>query len=187
LGGGPVPWGTETEAAVVTRARQGDGAAFEQLYQAHRGRVYTLCLSLCGDAEEAQDLLQETFVRAYRSLTRFRGDSRFSTWLHCIAVNQYRDSLRRRARQPEPPPLPSPDPAAADVTVQVRVALTRLQPAHRIVLALRYSQSLSYNEIAALLHWSLPRVKVTLHRAKRAFRDVYLHAGDEHEVLPSER
>ncbi len=55
------------------------------------------------------------------------------------------------------------------------------------MLALRYSRSLSYDEMAALLHWSLPRVKVTLHRAKRAFRDIYVQMGHEHEVLQSQR
>ncbi len=185
-GASTAPWATQAEAELVTRARRGDTAAFEDLYRSHRDRVYTLCLSLCGDAEEAQDLLQETFVRAYRSLPQFRGDAQFATWLHRIAVNLYRDVLRHRARQPEPTAPPPPDPAAAELADQVRAALARLQPAHRIVLALRYGQSLSHQEIAALLRWSLPRVKVTIHRAKRAFRDTYLQMGHEHEVLHSQ-
>jgi RNA polymerase sigma-70 factor (ECF subfamily) len=180
-------WAARAEAEVVARARRGDTVAFEQLYRAHRDRVYTLCLSLCGDAEEAQDLLQDTFLRAYRSRRQFRGEAQFATWLHRIAVNLYRDALRHRAREPVPAaPARPPDTEAAELAAQVRTALARLQPAHRIVLALRYSQSLSYQEIAALLRWSLPRVKVTIHRAKRAFRDTYLQMGHEHEVLHSE-
>jgi RNA polymerase sigma-70 factor (ECF subfamily) len=188
LGGkGRTSWAARGEAEAVARARRGDPVAFEQLYRAHRDRVYTLCLSLCGDAEEAQDLLQDTFLRAYRSRRQFRGEAQFATWLHRIAVNLYRDALRHRAREPAPAaPGAPPDPEAAELAVQVRAALARLQPAHRIVLALRYGQSLSYQEIASLLRWSLPRVKVTVHRAKRAFRDTYLQMGHEHEVLHSE-
>jgi RNA polymerase sigma-70 factor (ECF subfamily) len=183
----PMSRAAEAEAELVARARGGDTAAFEQLYRMHRDRVYTLCLSLCADAEEAQDLLQDTFVRAYRSRRQFRGEAQFATWLHRIAVNLYRDALRHRARQPAPPaPAPVPGPEAAEVAVHVRAALARLQPAHRIVLALRYGQSLSYQEMATLLRWSLPRVKVTIHRAKRAFRETYLQMGHEHEVLHSE-
>jgi RNA polymerase sigma-70 factor, ECF subfamily len=159
------------EENLVARARGGDAAAFEELYVAHRDAVYTLCLSLCGDREEAQDLLQESFVRAYRALPRFRGEAQFLTWVHRIAVNLFRSSLRRRHRAPGlPPPAPGPRPGEGE---EVRAALQQLQPQHRLVLALRYSQTLSYQEIADLLGWSLAKVKATIHRAKRAFREVY--------------
>jgi RNA polymerase sigma-70 factor (ECF subfamily) len=139
--------------------------------------VYTLCLNLCGNRAEAEDLLQETFVRAYRGLPRFRGRARFTTWLHRIAVNLCRDAARRRRRSPDPLPIaPSPSSATVD---QVRAALARLRPQHRLVLILRYSQSLSYQEIGDLLSWSLSRVKVTIHRAKRAFKDIYLQLNED--------
>ena len=99
------------ERALVERARHGDTAAFEELYVRGRDQTYNLCLSLCADREDAQDLLQETFVRAYRFLPRFRGDAQFSTWLHRITVNLYRDRRRlqqQEARLPPPPRRPSP-------------------------------------------------------------------------------
>lgn len=163
------------DTALSDRARHGDTAAFEELYRRHRDRMYTLCVNLCGDREQAEDLLQETFVRAYRALPRFRGRSRFSTWLHRIAVNVCRDAARWRRRHPEVAAVPeSGPPESGDTIMQVRAALVRLRPQHRAVLALRYSQSLSYQEIAETLDWSLGRVKVTIHRAKRAFKEVYV-------------
>jgi RNA polymerase sigma-70 factor (ECF subfamily) len=163
------------DSALVARARQGDEAAFDGLYRRHRDQMYTLCLNLCGDREQAKDLLQETFVRAWRGLPKFRGQSSFATWLHRIAVNICRDAARKRR------PLTSATAAAAspasdpDVTTveQVRATLSRLRAPHRMALVLRYNLSLSYQEIADLLNWSLPKVKVTLHRARAAFKTAY--------------
>ncbi|UCC68751.1 MAG: RNA polymerase sigma factor [Armatimonadota bacterium] len=164
------------DSAVVARARRGDRAAFDQLYVKHRDRVYTLCLNLCGDRDRAEDLLQETFVRAYRALPGFRGRSRFTTWLHRIAVNLCHETARRSRRRADPPTVAAD--ANTEVVDNVRAALMRLRPQHRVVLVLRYHQSLSYREIAEVLNWSLARVKVTLHRAKRAFKDAYLKLDD---------
>jgi RNA polymerase sigma-70 factor (ECF subfamily) len=157
--------------ALVGRARLGDASAFDQLYLRHRDRMFTLCLNVCGNHEEAADLLQETFVNAWRGLPRFAGRAAFSTWLHSIAVNVCRAAMRRRRK-----PLDTLQEAAGgdpEMVLGVREALANLQPKHRIILALRYSQSLSYQEIAECLDWSLERVKVTLHRARLAFKKVY--------------
>jgi len=86
-------------SALVARAQGGDMEAFDELYRLHRDKVYSLCLNLCGDRERAQDLLQETFVRGWRGLQGFRGQSAFSTWLHRVAVNVCRDGERRRRTQ----------------------------------------------------------------------------------------
>lgn len=168
----------EADSALVACAQRGDTAAFDKLYLRHRDQVYTLCLNLCGDREQAQDLLQESFVRAYRALPKFRGRSRFTTWLHRIAVNLCRDAARRSQRPPHR--TPAARPANTATVDQVRTALARLRPRHRAVLVLRYMQSLSYAEIAEVLRWPLPRVKVTLHRAKRAFKAAYPDV-DEYE------
>ena len=161
----------EGGAALIARAQAGDLAAFDLLYQRYKDNVYTLCLNPnAGDGEQAQDLLQETFVKAWRGLPKFRGRSQFATWLHRIAINVCRDAARRRKPQPELPTRTGPD---EDMIERVRVALGRLRTPHRVVLALRYTLSLSYEEIAETLNWSLPKVKVTIHRAKAAFREVY--------------
>ena len=172
----------QDEATIVTRARQGDAAALDELYRWYRDQVYTLCLNLCGDRDEAQDLLQETFVRAWRGLPRFAGRYMFSTWLYRIALNLCRDAARRRRPMLDAAPAAS---AARDSAVdEVRSVLMGLHHSHRLVLVMRYFQSLSHKEIAECLHWSLPRVKVTLHRAKRAFKDSYLQADSAKEARP---
>ncbi len=155
---------------LVGRARRGDVEAFDDLYRLHRDKVYTLCLNLCRNTEQAEDLLQETFVRAWRGLPKFQGRSQFSTWLHRIAVNVCRDAACRRNHQLELLTSAEPDQETVD---RVRAALGRLRKPHRVVLVLRYTLSLSYQEIAETLNWSLPKVKVTIHRAKAAFKTAY--------------
>jgi RNA polymerase sigma-70 factor (ECF subfamily) len=174
---GPQSATAQEESLLVARARRGDAAAFDQLYHRHRHQVYTLSLNLCGDPEEARDLLQETFLRVWRGLPRFRERSKFTTWIYRIAVNLARDAARRR-RRAAPAPAAAPDPDLATVG-RVRATLTQLRTPHRVVLVLRYSLSLSYEEIADLLGWSLSRVKVTLHRARRAFKDAYLDVDED--------
>ncbi|MCJ7750891.1 MAG: RNA polymerase sigma factor, partial [Armatimonadetes bacterium] len=129
---------------------------------------------------QAQDLLQETFVRGWRGLRGFRGHSAFSTWLHRVAVNVCRDAeRRRRTHVGEAQATIEDQPGDGDRTAElVRAALGRLKKPYRVVLALRYTLSLSYDEIAETLNWSPPKVKVTIHRAKAAFRKEYEADGD---------
>ena len=175
----PAQLAGDEDTALALRARAGDRNAFEQLYLRHRNQVYTLCLNLCGDREQAQDLLQDTFVRACRGLRAFRGGSQFGMWLYRIAVNVCREWARKRRRQAPPATVEPPGRDDGDITSQARAALGQLRESYRTVLALRYSRSLSYQEIADLLHWSLPKVKVTIHRAKQAFKEAYLGVGEE--------
>jgi len=166
----------EDDSALIERARSGDATAFDELYRRHRDRVYSICLNMCGNRDEAQDLLQETFVHACRGLAKFAGRSSFTTWLFRIAVNVARDAARQRRRSPDPlPSAQAPDLTTVD---HVRAVLARLRQEHRSVLVLRYSLSLSYQEIGESLHWSVDRVRATLHRARRAFKDEYLRMNE---------
>jgi RNA polymerase sigma-70 factor, ECF subfamily len=169
------------EEALVAQARRGERGAFDLLYRSHRETIYNLCLNLCRDRDEARDLLQETFVKAWRGLPKFSGKAAFTTWLYRIAINLCRDAARRKRREKTPlwePPSPEPEAIG-----QVRDTLLILRPAHRTVLALRYTDSLSYQEIADCLGWSLPRVKVTLHRARLAFKEAYLQKAGKRDVV----
>ena len=111
----------ETDELLVRRFKDGSAEAFEVLVQRHGTRIYNLCLRILGDAEEAADASQDTFLAVLRKLGSFRGDAAFTTWLHRVAVNACYDSLRRKRRRPmlqiateegddrPEPSLPEPD------------------------------------------------------------------------------
>src|SRR5947208_1806064 len=87
----------ETDLALVARCRDGDLGAFEELYQAHAGRLYSLAFRMLGNAADAEDLLQEIFLSAHRKLDGFRGEAALGTWLYRLAMNQILDYVRSRA------------------------------------------------------------------------------------------
>src|SRR4051794_38109406 len=87
----------ETDLALVARCREGDLAAFEELYRIHAGRVYSLAMRMLGNPADAEDLLQEIFLSAHRKLESFRGESALGTWLYRLAMNQILDHVRSRA------------------------------------------------------------------------------------------
>jgi RNA polymerase sigma-70 factor, ECF subfamily len=168
--------GATDEQAWLAAARQGEPWALERFYHGYQPQVYALCYRLLGRAEDAEDAVQATFVRAFRALPRFRGDSAPRTWLYRIATNEALGLLRRRKPLPEwTEEIPgAPDGAGAVVErLAVRAALARLSPEHRAVLVLRLWEELSYGEIAAVLGISLSAVKMRLNRAREQFRRQY--------------
>src|SRR5262245_45267299 len=92
-----MPTSKETDLALVARCREGDLGAFEELYRAHAGRLYSLAMRMLGNAADAEDLLQEIFLSAHRKLESFRGDAALGTWLYRLATNQILDHVRSRA------------------------------------------------------------------------------------------
>ena len=90
----------EKEKLLLKRCRKGDLKAYDILMQKYEKKVYNLCYRMVNNAEDAADLAQEVFLKAYRALTDFRGQSAFSTWLYRIAVNACRDELRKRRKKP---------------------------------------------------------------------------------------
>lgn len=179
------------ESRLVERARRGDVAAFEALISQHEKRIYGLAYRLTGNHEDASDMAQEAFVRAYTSLGEFRGDSSFSTWLHRIVYNACRDELRRRQRQrvsflDEPmdkedgelarqwaDPGDGPEQALERRELQrlVREAVLGLDEDHRDILILRDFQDLTYEQIRDVLGVSLGTVKSRLNRARAALKE----------------
>src|ERR1700733_9042180 len=97
------------EAEAIRRAQQGDGAAFERIYQLHSRRVYSLCLRMVSNTAEAEDLTQEAFLQLFRKISSFRGESAFSTWLHRLSVNVVLMKLRKK-RMPETSLEETPEP-----------------------------------------------------------------------------
>jgi RNA polymerase sigma-70 factor (ECF subfamily) len=157
----------------------------EALYQRYRGPIRQYLYQLCGSAEQADDLTQETFVRAFVGLLTFRGDCSVATWLFRIARNAYLNSLRR----PDPNRVDTDeflaildeiyenDPvqryAASEERSVIGMALAQLPEKQRSILLLRDDEGLSYVEIADVLGISLSAVKVNLFRARNAFREAY--------------
>jgi RNA polymerase sigma-70 factor (ECF subfamily) len=180
-----------TMGALVEQARAGSGTAFANLVEAHAEGLYNYLLHLLGDREEAEDLTQETFLRAWQSLPRFRGGALFTTWVYRIATNLAIDTLRRRGRRPQSLSLDqAPDPEAAPLERQipasgrslddevaarelqeaVRKAIAELPPKLRAVVLLYDFQQLSYEQIAAILTVPLGTVKSRLFNARQQLK-----------------
>jgi RNA polymerase sigma-70 factor (ECF subfamily) len=178
----------------LERLRRGEAAAYEQLVGEHSGEVYALLFRLTSDNEEARDLTQETFLRAFQSINRFRGDASLKTWIYRIAINQARNRWRwwrRRKRdvtvsldatddQREKPLaaiLPSDDALdpeqetlAREREAQLRSALQNLRSSYREAVILRDVEGFSYEEIAETLAISIGTVKSRISRGRLELR-----------------
>lgn len=176
---------------LVKKAKENDLYAFEELVRIHQNRIYTLCLQLSGNRDNAQDLAQEAFIRAYRALGSFRNEADFGTWLHRIAVNVCLNSRRRNGGR-QTVSLDEPyqgddgsefkhevasedgDPLRAleekEFRGLVQVALKSLSNEHRAVLVLREIEGYSYEEVSRMLGCSLGTVKSRLSRAREVMR-----------------
>jgi RNA polymerase sigma-70 factor, ECF subfamily len=170
----------EWESALVRRASKGDRYSFERLYRAHVDRVYGVCVRLTGDVARAEDCTQETFVKAWRSLSRFETRSSFGTWLHRIAVNVVLNSRRRRSeREPQwadlkgQPAPPAGSDGLFDTPVEVdeiERAIASLPQGARDVLVLCGIYGYSHAEVAAMLGVAEGTCKAQLHRARTLLR-----------------
>jgi RNA polymerase sigma-70 factor (ECF subfamily) len=171
-------------AELVAAAKDGDREAFDELVRVTHAETYTLAYRLTGDEEDARDVVQEAYLRAYRGLRRFRGDAQFSTWMYRITANCAATHLGRRARHrhdelDEGAPLadvhadhdPQLRADASDLRGRLRVALDALPPRLRAVVVLRDVYDLPHEAIAAELGISESAAKVRLHRARNKLRE----------------
>jgi RNA polymerase sigma-70 factor (ECF subfamily) len=189
------PASAEAEATLVESARGGDRAAFEELVRRHAERLYAVVLRFVADADEAQEVTQEAFLRAWRNIGRFEGRSRFFTWLYRIGINE---AKRRGARRPVTPvtsledePVPeAPDWSEAPQTrseqAEVRrvleAAIRALPIEYRAPIVLRDVEGLSTREAAEAMDLGEAAFKSRLHRARlvvrRALDEYYLEAQE---------
>jgi RNA polymerase sigma-70 factor (ECF subfamily) len=177
-----------TERSWVKQAQAGDRRAFEQLYRSHCDRIYALCWRMCGcDAALAEDMVQEAFVRAWNKLALFRGDSKFGTWLHRLAVNvvlsDKRIRVKRLAREQEMVEAVERTLAgAADVTAGLRQdlekAISGLPERARTVLVLYDIEGYQHSEIAQMTGMAVGSSKAQLHRARRLVREALADQED---------
>jgi RNA polymerase sigma-70 factor, ECF subfamily len=184
---------------LVEACRAGHGDAFDVLVRRHEARVVRLASRMLGDADAALDAAQEAFVKAWRALPRFAGESRFSTWLVRIVINQCRNDLRRRktVKHTRPLSLDAPGPSGdgdgrgggsagdgvaargpdpfdlargREIAGALESALARLEPDSREVIWLRDAEDLSYEGIAEVLDVPVGTVRSRLHRARADVR-----------------
>lgn len=173
-----------SEAEYIQRARHGDGAAIRELYNRYAPRVYAVVRRLAADDALAEDWAQETWVRAIRALPQFRGDARFSTWLHRIAVNSALHGRRWRERRVsrETPLAPSlaatSPPRQTELRVTLERALDALPDGMRQVLVLHDVEGYTHEEIAGFLGVTPGTSKSQLFKARARMRRL-LQAGSE--------
>jgi RNA polymerase sigma factor (sigma-70 family) len=168
--------GDESSRALIGRAQNGDVDAFELIYNEHSGRVFALCLRLMGgDQTSATELMQDVFIRAWKNLGKFRGESAFSSWLHRLAVNAMlenaRSDKRRIARV-----LPMEDTSqigalapgdSPELKIDLERAIARLPAGARTAFVLHDIEGYQHQEIAAQLGVAVGTVKAQLHRAHK--------------------
>jgi RNA polymerase sigma-70 factor (ECF subfamily) len=177
-----------TDAAIIAQVRAGDSDAFRVLVERHSRNIFRLAYRMVGNEPDAEDVVQDTFLRAFRQIGRFESRANFGTWLYRIAVNCALDLLRQRPRQavalePEPdereeraedPNLAaSPERLAFSAEVQLRVAaaLSELSPAERAAFLLRHFEGHSIEEIGHVLGLRTSATKHTVFRAVRKMRE----------------
>lgn len=180
------------ESITIARARAGDGPAFSQLVTAYQTPIYNLCYRLLGNAHDAEEAAQETFLRAYTRLHSYDMARPFKTWLFAIAHHYCIDRLRRRRLiwlslddDPELQPAhwraatPAPEEQALrrEREADIQAALNTLPPQDRSALIMRYWYDLSYEEIAQATASTVSAVKSRLHRARVALAPLVEAAG----------
>lgn len=184
----------------IARAKQGDQKAFEQLMRLYEKKVYSIALRMTGDAADAFDVSQDTFLRLYHTLNSYRGDSAFSTWLYRLTTNICLDHLRKRKRRRHyemslaemsdrdqdalyadaPDSAHDPERVLEQSVLRgaIQDALDALSPDHRRILVMREIAGLSYAEIAAALELEPGTVKSRIARAREQTRETLLLSGN---------
>ena len=192
-----------TERELIRRAKKGDGEAFCRLMETYSGAIFNVGYKMLGNREDANDMSQETMIKIYRNLERFRGDSAFSTWVYRITVNSCRDYLRSAYRRREcvfsgfgEDEEERPEFEVADYSWQpeqlciageeekyLHALIDGLKPQFRLVVVLRELNGLSYQEIAAASDISVGTVKSRLNRARAAMREQILRDAEQYPGL----
>ncbi len=193
---GAAPLIPSEDSELLTRAQQGDTAAFEALVERHRGRVYGLARRMLNSDDDAAEVLQESFISAYRNLPNFRGDAQFGSWVYRIAANHALMRLRHRkvVNQVESP-LDEPtfndrgslmdgvsdfkdaegEAMDAELRRAIEQATETLGPEYKEVFVLKDLEGLSYEEIAEITGASVAAIKSRLHRARLSLRSAIDH------------
>jgi RNA polymerase sigma-70 factor (ECF subfamily) len=191
------PGVTADEDLLVSQAKAGSQVAFEALVQRYERQIYAFTYRMMGNPDDAFDLTQECFIRAYKNIDRTNAELNVSAWLHRIASNACLDQLRRRKRirwlpwdnaKHEPllntHPIENPERVAmaVETTSDVQLALDDMTPRNRQALVLREYEGMSTKEIGEIMGLSRSAVKSVLFRAREEFRKVYRQRFGEPEI-----
>ncbi len=176
----------QQEMELVKRAQSGDVAAFESLIEDYQKRIFSIAYRMIQHQEDAADLTQEVILKIFKNLDKFKGDSKFSTWVYRIATNTCLDEIKKSRRRttysldkeieteegsmaaelPDTAPGPEEEAERKDIKKAVYAAIGQLGQEHKQVIVLRDLQGLSYEEIAEILHCSVGTVKSRISRAR---------------------
>ncbi len=182
-----------TEDVLIKRAKNGEVAAFEALVSAYERRVYTLAIRSTNSHEDALDITQEVFLKAYKSISSFRGDSGFSTWLYRITMNQCVDFARRKKnitvqsidddnllQLPDTKESNQPEHSLekSELRKELDTALDMVSQEHRAVVIMRDVVGMKYSDIAKTLEVEEGTVKSRLARARSALRKILIERGN---------
>ncbi|HEY0546480.1 MAG TPA: RNA polymerase sigma factor [Pyrinomonadaceae bacterium] len=183
-----------SDYALAQRAAKGDMEAFELLYQRHNRRVYSLCLRMTQNVQEAEDLTQESFIQLFRKIGSFRGDSAFTTWLHRLTVNQVLMHFRKRSvkmeKTTEEGETPvqivkgTENPNAMPVIDRIALdnAIAQLPPGYKSVFILHDVEGHEHEEVARILGCSVGTSKSQLHKARMKLRRLLKQQTPPHNI-----
>ncbi|MEV2685911.1 sigma-70 family RNA polymerase sigma factor [Paenibacillus larvae] len=183
-----------TDEEWVEQIRQGHAEAYRYLVERHKNYVYTLIYRMVGHRETAEDLSQEVFLKAYRSLAQYRGEAKFTTWLYRLTTNLVTDYLRERKRRPmevwadkvknwfaslDPDKGPEEQVILNEQRDDLHEALLKLPEKYRIVLSLYHFQQFSYQEISDILQVPVKTVETRLYRGKSMLKQKWLEVDPD--------
>ena len=166
----------DEEQSIVAKAQQGDQQAFYQLYELYHRRMYALCWRMLADKESAEDVCQEVFVQLWKNIANFRGDSKFSTWLHSVATNVVLGHLRKhktwlqKVFSIEDNPAPEQGEEMSELS-SLDKQIMRLPERARLVFVLFAVEGYRHEEIAKMLNMAVGSSKAQYHRARQLLQE----------------
>ena len=175
----------QADVGLIAACQQGDSRAFRQVFEMYRDRVYGLCRQMAGNDHDAEDLTQEIFIWAFKSIGSFRAEAAFGTWLYRIAANRCLSELRKRRPRFQPveeleqknvlPLAPGGNPeeqlVRKELVKRVEAAIADLPESQRLIFVMGTQLGMRYREIGEIANCSEDAVKVRIHRARKRVRD----------------
>ncbi len=187
-----------TDGELIQRCREKDLSALGELFHRYQEKIYNLAYRIMGSREDAEDLVQDVFVKVYESAEQYQEKASFSTWLYRVAVNLSIDRLRKKKRERLDPlenpdteedvslidALPADDPSPEELAIarekkeRIQSVLEEVDSRYRTIIILRDLEALSYSEIAAILGCSIGTVRSRLHRGRRLLKEKFKKLGE---------